>query len=80
MRRRHFQPSKIPAQAHPLARRIFAELNAQERNQEWLARASGVSARTIDGWKRRHSPTIVTLEACFNALGYDLDVVKRGEG
>jgi transcriptional regulator with XRE-family HTH domain len=72
-----FQPSRIPPRAHPLARRLIEELNAQERSQSWLARKAGVAHSTIDNWKYGTTPSLAHLEACFNALGFDFVVVQR---
>jgi transcriptional regulator with XRE-family HTH domain len=77
-----FKRSGVPAQAHPIVRFIFQEINAQRVPQEELAERSGVSSSTIRKWRRRErTPNMLQVEAVLNTLGYDLCIAEsRDEG
>jgi transcriptional regulator with XRE-family HTH domain len=42
---------------------------------EELASRSGVDSQTVNSWRSRKSPQLVTFEAMLNALGYRLTIV-----
>lgn len=67
-----FRTHTIPEKAHPLVKRLFTEMNTREVTMLRLSIDSGVSIRAIDTWRRSHTPNLVSLEACFNALGLSL--------
>ena len=80
---RRFRRLSIPAHAHPLVRRLFAEMNHQRIGLTDMAERVGVSRRTMNGWRTRHCPRIVELEACYNVLGLRLvvkPVIDPGHG
>jgi len=74
-----FRPNLPPAHAHPLVKRLFAEMNAQQCSQEMMAARSGVGRNTFKDWRTRTDPTLSNLEACFNVLGFELVARKIKE-
>lgn len=57
---------------------IINEIRKEERvTLEWLAMQSGVSRNTITGWFRRDVDPTYKVEKVLNALGYELEVVRR---
>lgn len=71
---RRFRTLSVPQHAHPLVRRLFTEMNRQRIGMTDLAERVGFSRFTINGWRTRHCPRIVELEACYNVLGLRLIV------
>ena len=69
----------IPPRAHPLVRRLYEEMNRQQVGLQQMANRSGYSVDCLKDWRTRASPNICSLEACFNVLGYELTVKRRGE-
>lgn len=60
---------------HPLLRRLWAEMAAQRVSQEDVAERSGVSSSAMRKWRNAtRKPNLPDLEACFNALGYELTI------
>lgn len=74
---RQFRKLSIPAHAHPLVRQLFAEMNSQQIGIMDLAARTGLARNTMKGWRTRHCPRLIEVEACFNVLGYDLKAVER---
>lgn len=72
---RRFRTLSIPQHAHPLVRRMFEEMNRQRIGVMDMAERVGISRFTMNGWKTRHCPRIVELEACYNVLGYRLTLL-----
>lgn len=72
-----FRPVRIPLNAHPAVRRLFAEMNAQQCSQTEMARRSGVNRNTLKDWKTRTTPTLDNPEACLNVLDLELVVRER---
>lgn len=74
---------KVPPKAHPLVRLIYEVCIANEYSFKQLARVAGVSSTVFAHWHRRtktskpSDPQLSSIEACLNALGYDLIAVKR---
>jgi len=66
----------IPVGAHPLVRRLFDEMNAQQCGVLEMAERSGVNKNTFKDWRTRTMPRVADLEACFNVLGFEI-VVKE---
>lgn len=75
---RRFRTLSIPQHAHPLVRRLFEEMNRQRIGLTDMAERVGMSRFTINGWRTRHCPRVIELEACYNVLGLrlTLSVVK----
>jgi len=71
---RRFRASPLPAKAHPLVRRLFAEMNAQRVGVTDLAERAGIARETFKGWRTKHCPRVADLEACYNVLGLKLTV------
>lgn len=67
-----WQRMKVPPLAHPLVRRLYAELIRQQVPVRVLSDKSGVSRQTIREWRTRTRPKLEDIEACFNVLGYEL--------
>jgi hypothetical protein len=72
---RRFRTLSVPQHAHPLVRRLFQEMNHQRIGMTDMAERVGMSRFTINGWRTRHCPRIVELEACYNVLGYKLTLL-----
>ena len=72
---RRFRTLSVPQHAHPLVRRLFQEMNHQRIGMTDMAERVGMSRFTINGWRTRHCPRIVELEACYNVLGYRLTLL-----
>jgi DNA-binding phage protein len=75
---RRFRRIPIPWRAHPLVRRLYAEMNHQQIGVTDMAERTGISRHTFKGWRTRHCPRVAELEACYNVLGMKL-TVKVGE-
>lgn len=69
-----------PVYAHPLVRRLCAEAEAQGMPLAQLAHRAGVSPETLKDWRRKSTPNVATLEACFNVIGYTLQPRKIDAG
>jgi hypothetical protein len=69
----------IPDRAHPLVRRLVAEMNKRRVTVREIAARAGVDYQTISAWRYRAQPSLENLIACFNALGCDLVVIHRDE-
>jgi transcriptional regulator with XRE-family HTH domain len=71
---RQCRPSRlrVPPRAHPLVRRLFAEMIRQRVSLSDLADRAGVARETISSWRYRRCPDLPNLDACFGALGYAL--------
>ena len=67
----------VPERAHPLVRRLFVLINRDGCTLEELAARSGVDSQTLNSWRSRKSPQLVTFEAMLNALGFELRIVHR---
>ena len=74
---RLFRPLSIPEHAHPLVKRLFEEMNAQQIGSLDMAERSGMNKNTLKDWRTRVNPTVSNLEACFNVLGLELYVRER---
>lgn len=66
-----------PAHAHPLVRRLFAEMKRQRVSVRELAARTGMTDQTIYYWRTAKAPSVPNIEAAFNALGFDLVVASR---
>jgi transcriptional regulator with XRE-family HTH domain len=56
---------------------LFEILIEQKVTPVELAADIGVGSTTIWGWRKGHHPSAVLLDRAFNALGYELEVVKK---
>ena len=70
---------KIPENTHPLVKFLFAEMTRQEVTVTVLSRKSGVGRASISQWREMVQPDFFSLEACLNALGYDLVTMAKNE-
>ena len=69
----------VPQHAHPLVRRLFAEMRRQRASTAVVAERAGLISRmTLCGW-RHHTPTLDNLEAALNVLGLKLVVAGGGD-
>lgn len=64
----------IPQRAHPLVRRLYAEMNRQQIGVTDMAERTGIARNAINDWKDRSNPQVQNLDACFAALGLQLTV------
>lgn len=78
-RRRGGRTVTVPERGHPLVRLLFREMRAQGLDYAALERVSGVAGRTVMSWRGRGFPNLPNLEACLNALGFDLTAQRRTE-
>jgi hypothetical protein len=76
---RRFRPVSIPDSTHPLVRRLFVEMNAQQVGPIDMADRSGINKNTFKDWRTRTEPTIGNLDACLNVLGLELTVREKLE-
>lgn len=77
---RRFRHMPIPQRAHPLVRRLYAEMNHQQIGVTDMAERTGIARNAINDWKDRSNPQVQNLDACFAALGLQLTVkVVRDE-
>lgn len=67
----------IPAHAHPLVRRFFAELNAQRTTLAEVSERSNVGVDTMRFWATRHTPRVDLLDAALNTIDLELVIRKR---
>ena len=63
-----------PAQAHPLVRRLFEEMDRQKLGPATVADRSGLNRNTLAHWRTRTTPRVADLEACLNVVGLELVV------
>lgn len=66
----------IPAHAHPIVCRLYAEANAQMTTLTEIADRAGLRRCTVGQWGRRNHPRIDQIEAALNALGMRLVIVE----
>lgn len=76
---RRFRRLTPPAHAHPLVRRLFEEMNHQQIGVMDLCERAGLACSTMKGWRTRHCPRIVELEACYNVLGLELTTRRTAD-
>lgn len=69
----------IPESCHPLVRKLLEIMNRDMTCMREVERRAGLRPGTIGGWRRRSSPQLVNIEACFNVLGYGLTVKEKRE-
>jgi hypothetical protein len=64
----------IPANCHPIVRRLFSEANARNLSARGISVLAGMGRNTIADWGTRKAPSLPNLEAALNALGLRLYV------
>ena len=64
--------------SHPLVRRLYELIAEHQVALEDLAVRSGVALSTIYRWRAHRAPTVHTLEAVCNVLGYRLYITPKG--
>lgn len=74
---RRYRKISVPDNAHPLVKRLFAEMDKQQIGVLDMSERSGVNKNTIKDWRTRTIPSADNLIACFNVLGFELTVVRR---
>lgn len=67
---------ETPRHAHPLVRRLYAEMNAQLVTMTEVAAEAGLRRCSVGDWGRKLTPRVADLDAAFNVLGLRL-VVER---
>lgn len=73
---RPFRRVRVPLKAHPLVRQLFVEMNQARIGLTDVAERAGLAVSTFKGWRTKHTPRVVELEACYNVLGLTLTVTK----
>lgn len=63
---------------HPLVREMFDLLRETGLTLAALSDKAGLSRGTVVRWTEYHSPTVTSLDAALNAMGYELAIRKRG--
>ena len=71
---RAFRPLSAPDKAHPLVRKLFAEMNRQQIGVLDMAQKSGVNKNTLKDWRTRTVPSVDNLSACLGVLGLELKI------
>jgi transcriptional regulator with XRE-family HTH domain len=74
-----FRPHSPAERAHPLVRRLFAEMNEQQCSQQTLSERSGINKNTFRSWRTKAVPRLDDLEACLNVLGLELTIQPTKE-
>jgi transcriptional regulator with XRE-family HTH domain len=65
----------MPERVSPHVKLVFAELARQQRTYDELEAASGVRRPTVKQWRRKNAPSLDSLEAVLNALGWQFIAV-----
>lgn len=66
---------KIPAHAHPLVRRLIAELNKQDTTMTEASAQAGLHKASIRNWGAHYHPRVDALEAALAVAGLKLVAV-----
>lgn len=74
-----FRPHSPAERAHPLVRRLFAEMNEQQCSQQTMSERSGINKNTFRSWRTKAVPRLDDLEACLNVLGFELAIQPTKE-
>ena len=67
----------VPAHAHPLVRRLIAEMNRQRTTLSEVSDRAGLRRGTVSDWRYRREPTLSNFVAALNVL--DLELVIRSK-
>ncbi len=62
------------SRAHPLVRRFYELVLEQQMSLTEVAKKAGIHSYTMSRWRTHNSPTVESLEAVLNVLGYRLVV------
>ncbi len=62
---------------HPLVRKYFSLVKQGKHVIARVGEQSGVTASAQHEWRRRNNPSVTSLQACLNAIGYELVIQKR---
>lgn len=76
---RRFRTLKVPENVHPLVRQLFRQMNRERIGIYDLCDRTGIGTSTMKHWAKNCSPSLVNIEACFNALGMEIVVRQRPE-
>lgn len=71
---------KIPTGVDPMVRFLFEEMHRQQCTDEELQKRTGINCRTFYHWRASSQPTVGNLQACLNALGFELTVRRKRDG
>ena len=73
-----FKIHKFDDNAHPLVRKLFTTMNERRISKKWLSERAGVDYTSFADWQYSgYRPHLGNLEACLNAIGYELVIQKR---
>lgn len=70
---------RVASSAHPIIKWLFAEIHRQQCEMKELSKRSGVGINTMKMWKHTSVPTLDSLEAVCNVLGFEVTVKKRND-
>lgn len=62
--------------AHPLVRQMFDIMREQRTCLVKMAGKAGIAGCNLRSWRRGACPRVAYLDACLQALGYELRIVK----
>lgn len=71
-----YRTLKFSHPLHPLLQQLFDEMAKQRCSLGLMADRAGLNKQTLFSWKsqRRASPSLLSVAACFEVLGYELVV------
>ena len=61
----------VPERVGAHVRQFFAEMRRQGRVYDDIQESSGVLRATMKSWRHRSYPSLPSIEAAFNSLGWD---------
>jgi hypothetical protein len=75
-----FKPMPVPEGVPAIVRDLFKIMTEQRLGVRQVAKRSGVDGNTILTWRSSRVPSTTNFEAVANALGYELQLVRREKG
>ena len=75
-----FKPMPVPEGVPTIVRDLFKIMTEQRLGVRQVAKRSGVDGNTILTWRSSRVPSTTNFEAVANALGYELQLVRREKG
>lgn len=77
MRKFRYRPAIV--NGNPIVKFLFEEMHRQQCCQMDLSERVGLHRDTLRNWRTRHTPSVDSMEAALNYLGYTLKVVRLAE-
>ncbi|MBB1089804.1 hypothetical protein HUU61_00730 [Rhodopseudomonas palustris] len=69
----------IPDGVSPHVKLVFSEMSRQGRRYQDIETASGVQRPTVKAWRAKNEPSLPSVTAVLNVLGFDLIPVPAAE-